>query len=48
MALKVMKTCRTCALLTRLKFTPEIGWARLAALKLVDGDRVMAKDYFIL
>ena len=32
MALNVMKLCRTGALLTRLKITPEIGLARLAAL----------------
>ena len=32
MALNVMKLCRTRALLTRSKITPEIGLARLAAL----------------
>ena len=32
MALNVMELCRTRALLTRSKITPEIGLARLAAL----------------
>ena len=32
MALNVMKLCRIRALLTQSKITPEIGYARLAAL----------------
>ena len=36
MALNVMKLCRIRALLTRSKITPEIGYARLAALVVLE------------